>query len=1021
MGSRSILTGPGAGSEHARQVLGADGLRAGSVVESFVRWAAARPSAVAAQDGADYLTYGELARRAAVVAERLRRIGVEPGDRVALLHPRSLDALVAMVGVLYAGAVYVPLDPACPRQRLQRMAEDADVSVVIAPAEVTCGIKGLRAVMPQPPPSETVSRVEDVRTGGDDPACIMFTSGSTGRAKPVLVPHRAILRLVIDADYATFDPDDRVMAGAPLAFDASTFEIWAALLNGARAVLIGPETLLSPPALREFINSTGITVLFLATALFHQLARTHPGTLEGVGQVVVGGDRLDPDMCRRVLRTGAPGRLVNGYGPTENTVISTAYLIEDVPEGAASVPIGRAINGSSCVVLRSDGTVADVGETGELYVGGQGLALGYYGDPALTAEKFVRKTVDGHYPTLLYRTGDYVKVLPDGVLDFTGRRDRQVKIRGFRVELTEVEAALRAHPAVGEAVATAEADGGHKRLVAYVTPSHAGGTMPPGSDLRAEMAARLPDHLLPAAITVLDRLPLSPRGKLDTTRLPRRSTATDVPVPGEMAAIAALWSDVLKVPDVRPGDDFFALGGDSLLAAQVVLRAQAALGIPVEHASGLLRGMLDRPTLRGFSALAAEAGTRQDSPPAVDFDCETRLGLSCPGPPAAPPPDPGGPSHVLLTGATGFVGAYLLERLLTETRAHVHCAVRARDRVHARRRIRNNLRRFGLDTTRFPGARVSALPTNLADPRLGLSESAHTELAGCVDLIVHAAAHVNFLYPYESLKSANVTTTRRLIELAARRRVPIHYLSTIGVLAGIGSSGVQHITEDLPLPHPDRLSMGYLETKWVSERLLQRASESVGIPVSIHRPHEIAGALGTGAWNSATALPAMFKMIAETGLAPDIDLPLDLVPVDRLAAAVIHIATAPPAARLRVYHLANPRPALLTTMVDRIRHAGFDIRELPYGRWAEEFARFAERHPEHPFSPFLPLFPGYRGKTHPTVYDLHIRHAFPRFSRANSERALAGSTVAFPPVTDELLDLYLDYFHTSGFIRRPSG
>ncbi len=388
----------------------------------------------------------------------------------------------------------------------------------------------------------------------------------------------------------------------------------------------------------------------------------------------------------------------------------------------------------------------------------------------------------------------------------------------------------------------------------------------------------------------------------------------------------------------------------------MLAHTRSLLGVPADAVGPLTRRLLRDPTLRGFARAAAEAsagllstdGDQAD----IDFTAEAQLTVSVRAD-GEPRPSWRRPDRVLLTGATGFLGAHLLRELVEATGATVYCLVRADDEGAARARLAQAARRYQLPAP--PPDRIVPLPGDLAEERLGLTAAAFRQLADGTDVIYHAGALVNFIYPYQDLRAANVGGTREIIRLAGLSRgIPVHYVSTTAVLAGLGLSGIHAATEETALTNPGGLRMGYVETKYVAEELLRNAA-AAGLPVAVYRPLDIVGSERTGAWHTSTEMCALIRFIADTGLAPAIDLPLDFVAADTCAAAIRHISATEEAAG-RTYHLASPASAPLGTLVGRLRERGYPVDEIPYSDWVRELARQAARDPSHPMAAFLPLF-----------------------------------------------------------------
>jgi amino acid adenylation domain-containing protein len=608
--------------------------RDASIHGLFEEQARRTPDKTALVDGDRRLSYGELDRRAGRLAARLRRLGVGPEVPATFALERSAEMIVALLAILKAGGAYAPLDPGHPRERLAWLIEHLGSPVLITSPRLLDRLPvgpggapgGAEIVLldrdaeipeeesiPKEPVAENRSPARSA-VGPDNLALVLFTSGTTGTPKGVALPHRGVLRMVRDANYVDFGPDEVFLQLAPIAFDASTFEIWGALTHGSTLVIY-PSPRPSVEELGEVLARERVTTLFVTAGLFHSMIEQDVRVFAPVRHVLTGGDVVSAPHARALLEALPGIRVTNCYGPTENTTFVSFRPASSPAELGAVFPIGRPVRGSGALLLDAALRPVPVGVVGDLYASGDALARGYLHRPDLTAAAFVPSPL-GEPGARLYRTGDLARWLPTGELDFLGRRDAQVKVRGFRIELGEVETALAAHPGVADAAVVARPGPGgvgDKRLAAFVV------ARPPGAvdaaALRSYLQERLPEPMVPSLWEMLDSLPLTANGKVDRPALARRETGADgarAAVEGAFVAprtpaeqlLAGIWSQVLGVETVGVHDGFFELGGHSLLATRLVSRVRDLFGVELP-----LRAVFERPTIAGLAErLQASAG-----------------------------------------------------------------------------------------------------------------------------------------------------------------------------------------------------------------------------------------------------------------------------------------------------------------------------------------------------------------------------------------------------------------------------
>ncbi len=973
-----------------------------------------------AGDESAALTYGDLDRRADQLARHLRALGVGPGTLVGICLERSPLMFVGLFGILKAGGAYVPLDPAYPKDRLAFMLADSGLSVLLTQDSLSLALPKHSATVvrldsdwpaiaahPAAPPAPLAAP--------DDLAYVLYTSGSTGKPKGVQIPHRAIVNFLASMQREPGISDrDVLLAVTTLSFDIAALELYLPLTVGARVAIATRDTAADGLALSAALAASRATVMQATPATWRLLLDSGWAGDPGLA-VLCGGERLPPELAA-ALQTKCRA-LWNLYGPTETTVWSTLYRLPSEPWPGGEVPVGKPIANTQTLVLDSRRQLVPVGVVGQLHIGGAGVARGYLNRPDLTAERFIpdpfagrddpsgRLRVSADVPSeRLYRTGDLARWRPDGNLEFLGRGDGQVKVRGFRVELGEIETALAAYPAVKQAVAVAR----DERLIAYVVPA---ASPPDPADLRRALAASLPDYMIPSAFVMLDALPLTPNGKVDHRALPQHEHAAACPdtaafVPPRTpleTELAALCAETLGLDRVGIHDSFFDLGGHSLMAARLMARLRERYGVPLP-----LRTLFELPTVAGL-AQAIEAARAPGARPALfaamtldELNAEAALDESI-GANALPFVFNPNPAHVLLTGATGFVGAFLLHDLLSHTRATVHCLVRCTDVEDGAARVRRNLAAYGVWQDAF-AARVTIVPGDLTQPLLGLTPGAFVALAATVEAVYHNGAMVNFVRPYAAHRAANVQGTREVLRLACKARLkPVHFVSTLSVFHTRVHANGRVFREDDVLDNVGVPFGGYAQSKWVAEKLMREAARR-GAPVSIYRPGLVSGHSGSGAWNKDDLMSTLARACVALGAVPDLDVMVNIVPVDFVSRAIVALSRRPDSVG-KTFHLDNPTPMPYRQLVRVAESFGLPVRRLPFEAWREALGALAASAPNNGAAAFLPL-----------VEEVDEGQVYmPQFDCANTAAGLLGSGVACEPVGEKLLRTYVSAIMTTDY------
>jgi amino acid adenylation domain-containing protein/thioester reductase-like protein len=976
------------------------------------------PDAIAVTFQDEQLTYQELNQKANQVAHYLQSLGVQPETFVGVCIERSIEMVVALLGVLKAGGAYIPLDPSYPADRIAFTIEDSSLPIVITK----------KAQLENLPPAaaqiivlenewETINQYSNENpisnVAADNVAYTIYTSGSTGKPKGVQVLHRTVVNLL---ESMRLEPgltaQDTILAVITISFDMSIPEIFLPLGVGAKIVVANAQEVSDGLLLAQAIEKSGATVMQATPATWRLLLATGWNGNQQL-KILCGGEAMTRNLADQLLERSAS--LWNMYGPTETTVYSAVYQVQP---GSDTISIGHPVANTQIYMIdqrcRRQGDVlkqVEIGQSGELHIGGDGLARGYLNRLEMTDERFVPDPFSTKPGARLYKTGDLARFLPDGNIQYIGRIDNQVKIRGYRVELGDIEAAISRYPNIKDvAVIAREDNAGEKQLVAYFVSKNNAELL---SDLRNHLKEKLPEYMVPAVFVMMDQFPLTPNGKVDRRALPAPSNERPIldelfvaPRNAVEQSLASIWSQGLGINVIGINDDFFDLGGHSLLVAQMMTQVGETFQVVLP-----LSCLFKAPTIAGLAQAIIGAQQQHDELlPPDESDLLADIILS---PSILAENGSSEPQNILLTGATGFLGAFLLDELLQSTSANIYCLIRSSSLEVAQQKLQRNLERYSL-TSSTQSHRVIPLLGDLSQPLLGLSEVQFHKLASQIDLIYHNGAYVNLVYPYAALREANVQGTQEVLRLAGQIKVkPVHFISTLDVFQSNYHSQLAQLSEDDEFPVNAIPGSGYAQSKWVAEKLVKAAHER-GIPTCIYRPGMIIGHSQTGFSNTEDAIGRLIKGLIQLGSAPALSLPMHLTPVDYVSKAIVKLSY-DQSSWGKSFHLSNPESISLVQLVDYIKSLQYEIQYADYDQWLAQLTKLAISQ-ENALKHLLPLL------ANPSAAYSHYLEVLTldKVSCQNVTTGLAGTNISCPAIDRDLLDTYFTYFVQSGFLSRPA-
>lgn len=905
------------------------------------------------------LTYRQLNEQSNQIAHLLLNKGLQRGEFVTMFLDRSLYSVITLLGIMKAGGVYVPVDPAHPDDRNHYIVQDTRSAFVITQSEhyhkvheLTAGISTLRGVISvesirSDAPASVLTNPQ-AGAGPDDLAYVIYTSGSTGKPKGTLIAHGGVVNLgQILKEQFEIVPQDIMAQFASYSFDGSVWDTIAPLFHGAHMYMLDADERVSIEEFAVAIERTRTTIITaLPTVFFNQLsAYLSPegyARLSSLRLLAVAGEALYGERVRAFQQNvGKPVHVVNAYGPTECTVCATMHKItEPLAEHVVNVPIGRPIHNYEIYILNDQLMLCPVGVPGEMYISTVGIAKGYLNQQDKTDAAFIpHPYVQG---AKLYRSGDLAKLLSDGTIEYVGRRDSQIKIRGHRIEIGEIEDNLNKYEDIQDAVVVAKKDASNQNmLVAYFTTQD-GSKLSPAA-IKQFLSDRLPSYFVPKFVCQLDAIPISPTGKAERKRLigyPNTELAEQpagyvAPQTETEQRIADAWSEVLNRQHIGIQDDFFAIGGDSLHVIHV-------LTLLKPHYPALkIADFFDCKTIAALATRAELPGGGQAELLPFTPSGELIDLVEYPEQAATFAPDTLLPAtQVLLTGATGYLGSYLLYELLNRSEAHVYALVRKSGNASSMDRLKATMELyFGRSILTGFDERITVIEGNLEQPRLGLSEDDYNLLHERIDSIMHSAADVRHFGDSDHFRKTNIQSTSELLKLASiRKGIRFHHISTMGIPEDLSLEGKwQQVKQTGILPDDLYAENVYTNSKLEAEKLVLQAAEQ-GIPVNIYRAGNLSSHSFTGSFQRNIDSNAMYRMIKAMlllGKAPSVEQWMDFTPIDYAGRSIVHLALQPDTAG-QIFHICNPQQVPYSQLIEIINAAGYPVelmRPEAYSNW----------------------------------------------------------------------------------------
>lgn len=990
--------------------------RNSSVIDVFEKTVVLFPNRPALSYKNEEITYEKLNDKVnQLVCYLQKNINFLQHKFIGISIERSVDYIIGILAILKCGGVYIPLDASYPEETLKYIINDSKIDLIITQNDMSDKFPDKKIKLISLNEIElALSELNTVNLEFPidpmDIAYINYTSGSTGTPKGVKVPHRGIVRLVKNTNWMKISEKDRMLHASNNIFDVTTLEVWGALLNGACLCIYHHKNLI-PSVMAKFLKDEKITQIHFSAKFFNLMIDNEIESLTEVRCLFSTGEAMSVKHAKKAFSRLSRTKIGNCYGPTENTVYTTSYIISSIEDIEKEVPIGKPISNTFTYILDKNLNPVPIGEVGELCTGGDGVAKGYLNKKELTDKVFVMDPFSNEKGSMMYKTGDLASYQPDGNVLFRGRFDSQVKIRGFRIELGAIESEVKKNKNVRDCVCVvSEEIEGEKQLALYVEVSGMS-----KEKLTSFISLHLPKNMIPDFIIIMENLPLTPTGKIDRKILahPRKilremNTETTDSSSVFERLIMKIWGTILKLEKINREDNYFHIGGNSINAVELICLLSDHF--KMEFSSGLI---FEEQVLKDFSKkieelISARIRTKKEKQLSKFFfvrwrDQEVFLD-SLIGKENLPLPVKEqftDPKNVFLTGSTGLVGAFVLQMLLKNTNAKIYCLTRANATEEGYNKIILNMEKYGI-WNKVYRLRIIPIIGDLGKKLMGIAPNIFSNLAEIIDSVFHIGASTHHMFSYNQLKSINVEGTKEAIFLALHKKNKIfQYISTIDVFEAKGT-----LYEEDDLEKSEKLANGYAQSKWVAEKIVKYARER-GLYANIFRLSRILGSSENGSGPTSDFIWQMVQAVIYLKAFPDIEIKENMEPVDFVAQAIVGISKEPDEIN-KEYHLFSPKMISIKTVFKALQLYGYPLLEISYKKWRKELIDFCRINKKSHICGLVPLFSEDQFINVPSDV---------KFDCKNSLHVL--KKTFWPNISYELIKLYLDYYVKIGFLPKP--